>query len=292
LQDKIPVFINDGKMFLVEHPLASTHILKPVSRNPDLSTIVANEHYCMSLANAVNIPAATTKILRIPDPVLIIERFDRKFDPVQFSVERTHIIDGCQLLDLSIGYKYERNFGDGADVTHVREGASLKKFFACNVIADTPIQMTHQLLRWTLFQYLVGNADAHGKNLSFHVQPKGKITFAKTYDIVSTLIYPYEKTLAMSIGDEFEFDDIRAYQWMLFAEECNIPLKLLASTMKDMVKRVAKAINDDTVDISLFTENEKNDVTRIQDFVKKQCAALLRDAKLLRGDNLLIDHVS
>ena len=284
LQDKMPVFINDGKMFLVEYPLASTHILKPASRNPDLSTIVANEHYCMSLAKAVNIPAAATKILRIPDPVLVIERFDRKFDPVQFSVERTHVIDGCQLLDLSIAYKYERNFGDARDVANIRDGASLKKVFACAELADVPIQMTHQLLRWTLFQFLVGNADAHGKNLSFYVHPKGKITFAKTYDLVSTLIYPYEKTLAMSIGDEFKFDDIRAYQWMLFAEECGIPLKLLASTMKDIANRATKGINDGVVDFSLFTENEKNDVVRIQDFVKQQCAALLRDAKLLRGD--------
>jgi serine/threonine-protein kinase HipA len=283
LQDKMPVLIDNGQMFLVEHPLASTHILKPVSRNPDLATIVANEHYCMSLANAVKVPAARTQIKRIPDPVLVIERFDRKFDPAQSTVDRLHVIDGCQLLDLSVAYKYERNFGDRPEVANIRDGASLKKLFACDVLADTPIQMTYQLMRWTLFQYLVGNADAHGKNLSFHVHPKGKITFAKTYDIVSTLIYPYESTMAMSIGDEFNFDDIRAYQWVLFADECGIPYKLLAGEMRDMANRATKAINDSAVDISSFTDAEKRDVARIQDFVRQQCAALIRDAKLVNS---------
>jgi hypothetical protein len=29
------------------------------------------------------------------------------------------------------------------------------------------------LLRWALFQYLIGNADAHGKNMSFFCNPAG-----------------------------------------------------------------------------------------------------------------------
>jgi len=29
------------------------------------------------------------------------------------------------------------------------------------------------LLRWAIFQYLIGNSDAHGKNVSFFAEPEG-----------------------------------------------------------------------------------------------------------------------
>jgi serine/threonine-protein kinase HipA len=44
------------------------------------------------------------------------------------------------------------------------------------------------LLRWALFQYLIGNADAHGKNMSFFCNPAG-LALAPCYDLVSVVQY-------------------------------------------------------------------------------------------------------
>lgn len=286
-QDKIAVFMNDGKMFLVEHPLASTHIVKPLPRNPELSTVVANEYYCMSLADAVGLSAARTQIHRIPDPVLIVERFDRKYNAKLLRVDRSHVIDGCQLLDMPPQYKYERNFGGGRDVLHIRDGASLKRIFACAGLSEIPMLFTRQLLRWTLFQFLIGNADAHAKNLSFHIRHKGKIALSPAYDVVSTVIYPgLENTMALSIGDEFKFEEVRAFQWALFAAECHIPVKVLATEMRRMAKNVIKHITQETVGLSSVTDQELKDIRRIQDFIAQQSAALLRDAEWVKGVQL------
>ena len=62
---------------------------------------------------------AEVELMHVPEPALLIKRFDRKF--IDYGVERLHIIDGCQALGLSVGYKYERPYGNNPDVQHVRD---------------------------------------------------------------------------------------------------------------------------------------------------------------------------
>lgn len=94
-QDKLSVYMKDAHMYLVEGELASTHILKPEPADGQLPMLVANEHYCMSLGKRLGLPVAPVSILRVPEPVLVIERFDRVREAER--VRRLHIIDGCKL---------------------------------------------------------------------------------------------------------------------------------------------------------------------------------------------------
>lgn len=286
-QDKIAVFINQDQMYFVEHPLASTHILKPLPKNPELSTVVANEYYCMNLAQRAGLDSARTYIRRIPEPVLYIERFDRRYNADLKTVDRLHVIDACQLLDMSAAYKYERVYGSGRDVADFREGVSLQKIFACEYLSEIPLLFVRQLIRWTLFQFLIGNADAHGKNLSFFVKKHGKIAFAPTYDVVSTIIYNgLEETIALGVGDEFKLDDIRAYQWATFARDCGIPIRVLAKEMSDMAKKTFNCLAADSINLSGMTDVELRDIERIKQFAMKQAESLLRDSKLVRKVDL------
>jgi serine/threonine-protein kinase HipA len=286
-QDKIAVFINQDKMYFVEHPLASTHILKPPPKNPELSTVVANEYYCMNLAQRVGLDSARTYIRRIPEPVLYIERFDRRYNADLKTVDRLHVIDACQLLDMSSAYKYERIYGSGRDVADFRAGVSLKRIFECEYLSEIPLLFVRQLIRWTLFQFLIGNADAHGKNLSFFVKKHGRIAFAPTYDVVSTIIYNgLEDTIALGVGGEFILKDIRAYQWATFAKDCGIPIRVLAKEMSDIVKRAVNCLVADSIDLSGMTDDELRDIQRIKQFVMKQGESLIRDSRLVREVNL------
>lgn len=76
-QDKLAVYMEDERMFLVEGAFASTHILKPQPAGDRLPMLVANEHFCMQLARRLGLSVADVAILRLPDPVLVVERFDR-----------------------------------------------------------------------------------------------------------------------------------------------------------------------------------------------------------------------
>ena len=60
------------------------------------------------------------------------------------------------------------------------------------------------MLDWVLFNILVFNYDAHGKNISFFVGANG-ISLAPFYDLVNLQMYPeFEQTMAMGLGDEFD----------------------------------------------------------------------------------------
>jgi len=127
-QDKLAVYLDGERMYLVEGELASTHILKPEPVSQQLPMLVANEHFGMSLAARLGLPVAPVSILRVPDPVLVVERFDRSRAPN--TVRKVHIIDGCQALNFPVSYKYERIFGAGQDVRDIREGVSFARLFS------------------------------------------------------------------------------------------------------------------------------------------------------------------
>jgi serine/threonine-protein kinase HipA len=68
VQDKLLVYLDapldrSGRLFLVDGPrLASTHILKPDLGQPRLPHIAVNEHFCMTLARRIGLPAAQVEL--------------------------------------------------------------------------------------------------------------------------------------------------------------------------------------------------------------------------------------
>jgi len=216
-------------LVLPEYPLASTHILKPQPLGNQLPHMVVNEHYCMSLARALGLPAAEVSILRTPRPVLAIRRFDREVvqDAGDTWVRRLHIIDACQACDLPVSYKYERNVGSTGAAVQYRDGVSFEKLFGLLQYVNKKAIDKLNLLRWALFQYVIGNCDAHGKNFSFHVGPYG-LSAAPWYDLVSVSQYPQmSQEMAMAFGDAFRFEDVKAFPLANFAIRCDIDRRLL-----------------------------------------------------------------
>ncbi|MEK8047231.1 HipA domain-containing protein [Ideonella margarita] len=290
VQDKLMVYLdrplNDGgRLFLVEPPLASTHILKPDPARPITPHLVVNEHFCMCLARRMNLPVAEVSIYRTPRPVLVVRRFDRAL--VQGaaagaahgngapSVRRLHIIDAAQASDLPESGKYERNLGNGEHVRHIREGVSFEMLFerVDQTINKAAARMT--LLRWALFQFLIGNCDAHGKNFSFFVSREG-LEPAPWYDLVSVVQYAgISHELAMAWGDAFLLEEVGAFNLADFAQRCGIDRKLLKREATRLAKLVvehapAQALAEEYVD-----ESERAFAAQLRDFVVGQAARLV-----------------
>lgn len=277
-QDKLAVYRDGDRLYLVEGRSASTHILKPEPLNPNLPHLVANEHFCLRLAAALGLPSTEVELLRVPEPVLAVERFDRRRHGDE--VERLQVIDACQALDLSVGHKYERNFGSGRDVAHIRDGASIERLFTIAADAISGAALRLGLLRWTLVQYLIGNSDAHGKNLSFFVEPGG-LRLTPSYDLVAVCVYPkVDHELAMAIGDEFDITQVRAFDWADLAARCGLERRLAAREMTRIAKALRKALP------SLrkwpgYTVEERERVDMITEFALNQAERLEADAREL-----------
>lgn len=283
VQDKLMVYLDrplddGGRLFLVEPPLASTHILKPEPGRQVTPHLIVNEHFCMCLARRMKLPVADVSIYRTPRPVLVVGRFDRVVvqGPDGPTVRRLHIIDAAQASDLPATYKYERNFGSGEHVRNIREGVSLEVLFdrVAQTVNKAVARMT--LLRWALFQFLIGNSDAHGKNFSFYVRREG-LAPAPWYDLVSVVQYPgIDHELAMAWGDAFSLDEVGAFQLADFAQRCGVDRKLLKREATRLAKLAveqapAQALADDYVD-----DGERAFASQLRDYVLGQAARLTK----------------
>ncbi len=295
VQDKLMVYLDrpleeGGRIFLVEPPLASTHILKPEPERSATPHLVANEHFCMSLARRMGLPAAEVGIFRTPRPVLVVKRFDRVVldEADGRGVRRLHIIDACQAADLPSSYKYERNFGGGEHVRDIREGVGFEVLFGRveQTINKAAARLT--LLRWALFQFLIGNSDAHGKNFSFFVRRQG-LEPAPWYDLVSVVQYPgIDHELAMAYGDAFSFDAVRAFDLADFARRCKVDRRLLEREAVRMAKRAIEQARAQAVAAD-YVDEERAFVRELSDFIGRQAERLVGLASAaieIKGENL------
>lgn len=270
-QDKLPVYQDGGRLYLAQGRYASTHILKPEPVDARLAGLVVNEHFCMQLARRIGLETAEVDILRLPDPVLAVARFDRQRG--SDGVGRRHTIDACQALDYPVAYKYERNFGSGRDVSHIRDGVSFARLFDLAALAPRKAQLKMRLMRWALYQYLIGNADAHGKNISFYCHQAG-LELAPCYDLVSVVQFPeVEHELAMAYGDEFALDVVGPFDFADFASRVGIPRSVLAREMARMAKAAMKAVADQASS-DAYLETEQSQVATLRKFVEGQATKL------------------
>ncbi len=170
----------------------STHILKP--DHPDVADYpasVMNEYVTMLLSKAAKLRVPEVRIRFVPEPVYCIERFDRNYSRADMDnappthsaeVERLHVLDACQLLNLDSAYKYS--------------DASLEALSRLIELSTNKASTRLDLFRWLVFNMAVGNNDNHLKNLSFFMSAEG-LELAPHYDMLCTLAY---ETTAITQG--------------------------------------------------------------------------------------------
>lgn len=176
-QDKIPVIIEDTKLFIPLGNIPTTDIVKPHVRYFDSTKDSPyNEFFCMKLARAVGLNVPDVDIIEGEYPLYITRRFDRiEVDGV---IKRIHQQDFCQARGITSAKKYESDGGPtfASNYNLVRD------------ISVAPIPDLNQLLMWFWFNLVIGNNDCHSKNLAF-LQTNTGLRISPFYDLLSTTIY-------------------------------------------------------------------------------------------------------
>lgn len=279
VQHKINVLADaQGGLAFGEGSLCSTHILKfePANQNH----VVLNEYLLMQLAQSIGLPVAVVELRRFGQHrALLVTRFDRKRQGD--TVLRRHLLDGCQALDLPPEYKYERNFGNSPDVAAIRDGASLPRLFTFCAHCRSPALARKYVLDWVLFNLIISNWDAHGKNISFFVGKNG-IEPAPCYDLVNIAVYPeYQQELAMALGDDFD-TRVSAFQLADFAASCGLSRSLVQATLTAMCKQVVEQLPRVWAACVLKNLPEQQFAASLRDSIQQQTSRLLEHAGMMQ----------
>jgi len=230
-QDKLPVKIEGGQIFLPGKGSPSTHILKFPGR--DYNDLPANEVFVTTLARHIGIRTVDAGIFKVGKiDTCLVSRYDRYKDALNVT-RRLHQEDMCQAMGLPYYRKYE---SEG--------GPSFRECFELiDRVCSEPIVERDQMLRWLVFNLLIGNSDAHAKNLSLLYQSDGKVEIAPFYDLVCTLCYEkLDRAMAMSIGAISDPGRIGPGQFDAFALECGFSPRWLRGFVLNMAEKVADVL--------------------------------------------------
>lgn len=259
-QDKLAVHVaRDGTISLPLGGAPSTHILKPAMR--DIPGIVFNEAFCLKLANAIGLSVAKAEIGHVDNTdYLLVERYDRILEGKN-KIHRMHQEDFCQALGIVSQMKYQREGGPSlADCFNLLRKASTNPVLDINGLFDAVI-----------FNFLIGNNDAHGKNFSllYGSLPERSTRLAPLYDLLCTAYYPdLSSKMAMKIGGEYVSDRVIPRHFEKLAEETGLakPLikkRILALTQAVILGLDKIAISHPVVDaVSTWIRNRCKKVQR------------------------------
>lgn len=227
-QKKLPVYYDEEHFSLGLGTAPSNYIIKPPIE--DLDGTVENEAFCMALARAVGLDVPDSFIHQYSSApgVFVVKRYDRI--ATAEGIRRLHQEDFCQALGIPPEFKYE-----------TEGGPTLAACF--NLVRRASVRSGKDLLSlldWVIYNYLTGNSDAHGKNISLLLLPEGPV-LAPFYDLISTRIYAHyglASGLAMKIGGIGDPDSLRKRDWEQFAEEIGIKPRLVLSRIAALAKRI------------------------------------------------------
>jgi serine/threonine-protein kinase HipA len=234
-QDKLPVIVHGDGICLPLGGAPSTHILKP---EPDrFPGLAVNEIFCMTLARAVGLNVPNIEYRPIGEkPCILVQRYDRKTDE-SGSTSRIHQEDFCQAMGFPPERKYQAEGGP-----MLRDCISLLREWSTAPVLDIPAFINN-----LIFNVLIGNADAHGKNFSL-LYSGGERRLSPFYDLVSTLAWhELSRKLAMKIGGCESVNAFTIGDWKTMANKTGLGWPMIRERMAEMSHAILNEL--DTVQV-------------------------------------------
>lgn len=244
VQHKTALLQTRGGLALPREGTPTSHILKiDIDGLPDSARV---EHFCLRLAAATGLDVPRSKIAMAEDqPYLLITRYDRLMTerggrPI---LQRLHQEDFCQALGRYPRDKYEKDGGPGWAEAFQLVGRTFDS-----------IDGSRRLLDRAVFQFLVGNPDAHAKNYSLVYRGDG-LALSKLYDVNNAAAFRDRfkrqlPRLAMFIGGERDPDLLTPAHWDRFAVVVGIRPEVVRKVLQDMADRMpalARNLRNDLV---------------------------------------------
>lgn len=244
VQDKTALLHWKGHWHVPQGATATTHILKPQigQRDPyDLTRSVENEHMCLAILGALDLPTARTEIADFAGTrALVVERFDRRWSKDGRRLLRVPQEDCCQALSVPPTRKYQSDGGPGAlDMLEFLKGSD-------DPAHDQLIFMKAQIAFW-----LLGAVDGHAKNFSVFIYPGSGFRLTPLYDVMSAQdLYDRKQMqrksmkLAMSVGRNrhYHIHEIQPRHFRETADTAGLPDGMIDMALGHVADALPEAI--------------------------------------------------
>ncbi len=224
VQPKLSVKLDKKKNSLIPVPEGGEFILKP--QITAFLNIPENEQCCMDIAEEFKIDIPLHCLLQLKDGSLayLVKRFDRE------SGVKIHQEDFSQILEIADKYK--------GSIEQI--GRKLRE------ISTAPGYDVQLFFERVVFNFIIGNGDAHLKNYSISYRDKETIRLAPAYDIVcSKLVIPDEADSALTIHGKN--NKLKRGDFDKLAEYLNIPSKIRYEKFEKSLSSMETVIKDSRI---------------------------------------------
>lgn len=210
-------------------------IVKPP--HPSHPNVPANEYTMMRLAAAAGIQTPEVKLVKLDDVDLgglaglsvpqwetrayAIKRYDRTAEG------RVHVEDFAQVFNVYGDQEYKATNYDTI-------GRLIFDLF------PDRFEQIAELIRRLVVNILIGNGDAHLKNWSVIYRDKVTPQLAPAYDLVSTIHYVQNDSLALNLAGEKRFESIDEAHFDRLARRMETPPKFVLDVVKQTVATARK----------------------------------------------------
>ncbi len=256
-QHKTALLLLGDKLASPLRDVPTSHIIKPAI--DAYEETIENEYICLETARALGMDVPKIEIRHANQTkFFMIERYDRHREGGK--IARLHQEDFCQTTNKPSARKYQKEGGvsykDCADILRQTR---------------TPALFIKDLLDRIIFNFLIGNNDAHGKNFSLLHAQDGTCQLAPCYDILCTQVYP-ELTCRMAM--KIARHDVRAKlerrHFYAMAQDMGVSEKAFATRWVELAEQVPTVLE-------LAIQSIPNTIgQRIFDEVNKNCSMIKR----------------
>ena len=211
-------------------------VVKPP--HPTHPNVPANEYAMMRLAAAAGIETPQVRLVKLDDLDLrgltgfsipqrevfayAIQRYDRTAEG------RVHVEDFAQVFSVYADQEYRATNYDTI-------GRLIFDLF------PNRFDQLAEFVRRLVVNILIGNGDAHLKNWSVIYRDRISPQLAPAYDLVSTIQYVANGSLALNLGREKRFERIHEPHFERLAHRMEAPPKFVLDIVKETVTSARKA---------------------------------------------------
>ena len=235
----------NGRWFVPWGTAPSTHIVK--QSHIRLNDIVTNEQLSLLTAKSCGIDIPDSFIINTGsgeenEVLFATARYDRSWPEHPVVIDglpcpcRLHQEDFAQALGILASEKYEK-----------RPSGYLRLLFeTLRKYSSDPIQDQLRLWDIVVFNYLIGNTDAHIKNSSLLYSADMKsLRLAPAYDLVSTTVYKQStREMAFFIGGDLLIDQITRNSFQNAAKETGISVRMAMERFDHMRSSFTHALKE------------------------------------------------